>query len=206
MSALEEVDVEEQLQNQDDSDTPVIKINTEVSDEKKEPKFEVGDIVADTVNFDPQGPIPPVYVVKEIREGGKYLIEQQNLEGDEIPPPYEVNEDDLKPVSPTSPSGPFDTPEKSQELVENKEDENLTEITSDETDSEDDDSDDEDDFKKLESDISRDYLLSFHPELKQINFKPSNFMIWFFVPNHIEPSLTMVAVLGFIFSNNIILY
>ena len=39
MSALEEVDVEEQLQNQDDSDTPVIKINTEVSNEKKEPKF-----------------------------------------------------------------------------------------------------------------------------------------------------------------------
>ena len=255
MSALEEVDVEQQLQDQDDSDSPVIKINTEVSDEKKEPKFEVGDIVADTVNFAPQGPIPPVYVVKEIREGGKYLIEQQNLEGDEIPPPYEVNEDDLKPVSPTSPSGPFDTPdslknlkepkfkvgdivadtvnfnskfgeaqalyivkditedgkylieeynlpeglevspphevddddlegpispkspsgpfdtpEKSQELVENKEDENLTEITSDETDSEDDDSDDEDDFKKLENDISRDYLLSYHPELKQINF------------------------------------
>ena len=255
MSALEEVDVEEQLQSQEDSDSPVIKINTEVSDEKKEPKFKVGDIVADTVNFDPQGPIPPVYIVKEIREGGKYLIEQQNLEGAEIPPPYEVNEDDLKPVSPTSPSGPFDTPdslknlkepkfkvgdivadtvnfnskfgeaqplyivkditedgkylieeynlpegvevspphevdeddlegpinpkspsgpfdtpEKSQELAENKEDENLNEITSDETDSEDDESDDEDDFKKLENDISRDYLLSYHPELKQINF------------------------------------
>ena len=267
MSALEEVDVEEQLQNQDDSDTPVIKINTEVSDEKKEPKFEVGDIVADTVNFDPQGPIPPVYVVKEIREGGKYLIEQQNLEDDEIPSPYEVGEDDLTPVNPKSPSGSSDTPEslkkkpkfKVGELVidmvnfkpvdaankevqpiyivkaitedgkylieqhnveegqevspayeideddltpvnppspdfapeskfelsteqkemveqgikdeaEDEKNENLTEITSDETDSEDDDSDDEDDFKKLENDISRDYLLSYHPELKQINF------------------------------------
>ena len=248
MSALEEVDVEKQLQSQDDSDTPVIKINTEVSDENKEPKFKVGelvidmqnfkvvdaankevqpiyvvkaitedgkylieqhnveegqevspayeideddltpvnppspdfpaqepkfnvgDIVADTVNFDPTGPIPPLYIVKEIREGGKYLIEQQNLEGDEIPQPYEVNEDDLTPVNPTTPSGPFDTPEKTPELQENKEDENLTEITSDETDSEDDDSDDEDDFKKLENDISRDYLLSYHPELKQINF------------------------------------
>ena len=33
MSVLEEVDVEEQLQNQYDSDTPVIKINTEVKAE-----------------------------------------------------------------------------------------------------------------------------------------------------------------------------
>ena len=39
MSALEE-DVEEQLQVLN-SDSPVIKINTEVSDEKKEPKFKV---------------------------------------------------------------------------------------------------------------------------------------------------------------------
>ena len=259
MSALEEVDVEEQLLKQDEQDSPVIKINTEVSDEKKTPKFKVGDIVADTVNFDPKGPIPPLYIIKEIREGGKYLIEQQNLEDDEIPSPYEVNEDDLTPVDPKSPSGPSDTPEslkkkpkfKVGELVidaqnfkvvdaankevqpiyivkaitedgkylieqqnveegeepspayeideddltpvnppspdfapvqkemveqgikqqtEEKKDENLTEITSDETDSEDDDSDDEDDFKKLENDISRDYLMSYHPELKQINF------------------------------------
>ena len=35
MSALEEVDVEQQLQDQDDSDSPVIKINTEVSEERK---------------------------------------------------------------------------------------------------------------------------------------------------------------------------
>ena len=49
MSALEEVDVEQQLQDQDDSDSPVIKINTEVSDEKKEPKFKVGQLVKDTI-------------------------------------------------------------------------------------------------------------------------------------------------------------
>ena len=140
---------------------------------KKKPKFKVGDIVADTVNFNSKfGEAQALYIVKDITEDGKYLIEEYNLpEGLEVSPPHEVDEDDLEgPISPKSPSGPFDTPEKSQELVENKEDENLTEITSDETDSEDDDSDDEDDFKKLESDISRDYLLSFHPELKQINF------------------------------------
>ena len=161
MSALEEVDVEQQLQDQDDSDSPVIKINTEVSEEKKEPKFKVGDIVSDTVNFNSKyGEVQPLYIVKDITEDGKYLIEEHNVpEGVEVSPPYEVNEDDLEgPINPKSPSEPFDTPEKSQELVENKEEaaEKLDEITSDETDSDDEeDSDtDDDDFKKVVSKLN----------------------------------------------------
>lgn len=177
MSALEEVDVEKQLQSQEDSDSPVIKINTEVSDEKKEPKFKVGELVIDMVNFKPvdaaNKEVQPIYVVKAIKEDGKYLIEQQNVEeGQEPSPAYEIDEDDLTPVNPPSP----DFAPEQQEMVDKgiKEEEaveKLNEITSDETDSEEDDSDeDEDDFKKLENDISKDYLMSYHPELKQINF------------------------------------
>ena len=70
MSALEEVDVEQQLQNQDDSDSPVIKINTEVIDEKKEPKFKVGELVIDAQNFKvvdaANKEVQPIYVVKAI--------------------------------------------------------------------------------------------------------------------------------------------
>ncbi len=177
MSALEEVDVEKQLQSQEDSDRPVIKINTEVSDEKKEPKFKVGELVIDMVNFKPvdaaNKEVQPIYVVKAIKEDGKYLIEQQNVEeGQEPSPAYEIDEDDLTPVNPPSP----DFAPEQKEMVDKgiKEEEaveKLNEITSDETDSDEDDSDeDEDDFKKLENDISKDYLMSYHPELKQINF------------------------------------
>ena len=69
-SVLEEVDVEQQLQDQDDSDSPVIKINTEVSEEKKEPKFEVGELVLDAKNFKvvdaANKEVQPIYVVKAI--------------------------------------------------------------------------------------------------------------------------------------------
>ena len=72
MSVLEEVDVEEQLQNQDDSDTPVIKINTEVGDEEKKPKFKVGELVIDAQNFKvvdaANKEVQPIYVVKAITE------------------------------------------------------------------------------------------------------------------------------------------
>ena len=48
--------------------------------------------------------------------------------------------------------------------------EKLNEITSDETDSDDSDDEDDDNFKKLENDISKEYLMSYHPELKNINY------------------------------------
>ena len=90
-------------------------------------------------------------------------------------------EDELTPFTPPSSEFANNTPtfeltSEQQKLVDKgiKEEEaaeKLQEITSDETDSEDDDSDEDDeDFKKLENDISREYLLSYHPELKNINF------------------------------------
>lgn len=182
MSALEEVDVEKQLQSQEDSDSPVIKINTEVSDEKKEPKFKVGQLVKDTINFVPGEEVEPIYQVIEAKDDGKYLIEKLNVkEGEQADPPHEIHGDDLTPFTPPSPEFANNTPTfelstEQKEMVDKgiKEEEaveKLNEITSDETDSDDDDSDeDEDDFKKLENDISKDYLMSYHPELKQINF------------------------------------
>ena len=181
MSVLEEVDVEQQLQNQDDSDSPVIKINTEVSDEKKEPKFKVGQLVKDTINFVPGQEVEPIYQVMEVTDNGKYLIEQINVEeGEQAEPPHEIDGDDLTPFTPPSPEfanePKFELSTEQKEMVEQgikeeEEEEKLQEIASEETDSDDDtDSDDEDNFKKLENDISNDYLLSFHPELKQINF------------------------------------
>ena len=183
MSALEEVDVEQQLQDQDDSDSPVIKINTEVSEEKKEPKFKVGQLVKDTINFVPGQEVDPIYQVIEVTDDGKYLIEQVNVkEGEQADPPHEMDGDDLTPFTPPSTEFANNTPTfesttEQKEMVEQgikeeeKAEEKLNEITSDETDSEDDDSDDDDDeFKKLENDISREYLLSYHPELKNINF------------------------------------
>jgi len=186
MSVLEEVDVEEQLQNQDDSDTPVIKINTEVGDEEKKPKFKVGELVIDAQNFKvvdaANKEVQPIYVVKAITEDGKYLIEQHNVEeGQEPSPAYEIDEDDLTPVNPPSPdfaSEPkFELPTEQQQIVdkgikqESEAQEKLNEITSDETDSDDDsDEEDDDNFKKLENDISKEYLMSYHPELKNINF------------------------------------
>ena len=107
MSALEEVDVEQQLQEQEDSENPVIKINTEVNDENIESKFK------------------------------EEVVKKEDEE-----------------------------PEEVEKAVEK-----LDEITSDENDSDDESEDEEeDDLKKLENDITKDYLLSFHPELKQINF------------------------------------
>ena len=150
MSALEEVDVEQQLQNQDDSDSPVIKINTEVSDEKKEPKFKVGQLVKDTINFVPGQEVEPIYQVMEVTDDGKYLIEQVNVgEGEQADPPHEMDGDDLITFTPPSPEFANNTPTFEQkEMVEQgiKEEEevaeNLNEITSDETDS-DDESDEE---------------------------------------------------------------
>jgi len=181
MSALEEVDVEEQLQSQEDSDSPVIKINTEVSDEKKEPKFKVGQLVKDTINFVPGQEVEPIYQVMKVTDDGKYLIEKVNVkEGEQADPPHEMDGEDLTPFTPPSPEFANNTPtfeltSEQKKIVdkgieEEEAAENLNEITSDETDSEEEESDDEDDFKKLENDISKDYLMSYHPELKQINF------------------------------------
>ena len=181
MSVLEEVDVEQQLQNQDDSDSPVIKINTEVSDENEELKFKVGQLVKDTINFVPGEEVEPIYQVIEVKDDGKYLIEQVNVkEGQQADPPHEIDGDDLTPFTPPSPEFANNTPTfelstEQKEMVDKgikeEEEEKLQEIASEETDSDDDtDSDDEDNFKKLENDISNDYLLSYHPELKQINF------------------------------------
>ena len=187
MSALEEVDVEQQLQDQDDSGSPVIKINTEVSDEKKEPKFKVGQLVKDTINFVPGQEVEPIYQVMEVTDNGKYLIEQVNVaEGEKADPPHETDGDDLIEFTPPSSEFANNTPTfesttEQKEMVEqgikaeeeNKEEvvEKLQEITSDETDSEDDsDEEDDDNFKKLENDISKEYLMSYHPELKNINF------------------------------------
>lgn len=177
MSALEEVDVEQQLQDQDDSDSPVIKINTEVSEEKKEPKFKVGQLVKDTINFVPGQEVEPIYQVMEVTDDGKYLIEQVNVgEGEKADPPHEMDGDDLIEFTPPSSEFANNTPTEQKEMVEQgiKEEEaaeKLNEITSDETDSEDDsDEEDDDNFKKLENDISKEYLMSYHPELKSINF------------------------------------
>ena len=179
MSALEEVDVEQQLQDQDDSDSPVIKINTEVSDEKKEPKFKVGQLVKDTINFVPGQEVEPIYQIMEVTDNGKYLIEQINVEeGEQAEPPHEMDGDDLIAFTPPSPEFANNTPTEQNKIVdkgiEEEEEEvaqKLDEITSDETDSDDEsDEEEEDDLKKLENDITKDYLLSFHPELKQINF------------------------------------
>lgn len=177
MSALEEVDVEQQLQEQQDSQNPVIKINTQVNDEdSKKTKFKVGDLVIDMINFKTDKQVQPIYIVKAITKDGKYLIEQHNVQEDEkISPPYEIDEDDLTPVNPESPLiAPDETIKLSTEKVENfdhvqnKETLNLNEITDD--DESDEESDDEDELKKLETDVTKDYLLSFHPELEQINF------------------------------------
>lgn len=192
-SVLEEVDVQQQLEDQEGEDSPVIKINTEVNeDDNKEPKFKVGELVIDMVNFINDKEVQPIYIVKAINENGKYLIEQQNVqEGQTDNTPYEIDEDDLTPVNPESPEGPYqkldiDDPENStnlkfelsteqQKIVddsikeEEEDEEKLNEITDDEDD-DGDESDDGDEFKKLENDISRDYLLSYHPELKQINY------------------------------------
>ena len=174
MSALEEVDVEQQLQDQDDSDSPVIKINTEVSDEKKEPKFKVGQLVKDTINFVPGQEVEPIYQIMEVTDDGKYLIEQVNVgEGEKADPPHEMDADDLIAFTPPSPEFANNTPTEQKEMVEEEEEvaQKLDEITSDETDSDDEsEEEEEDDLKKLENDITKDYLLSFHPELKQINF------------------------------------
>ena len=188
-SVLEEVDVEQQLEDQEGEDSPVIKINTEVNDEddNKKSKFKVGDLVIDMLNFKSDKEVQPIYIVKAINENGKYIIEQQNVEeGQDNNTPYEIDEDDLTPVNPESPEDPYqgpniDEPDNSTNLkfelsaeqpkfVDDgiKEEEKLNEITDDEDD--DDESDDGDEFKKLENDISRDYLLSYHPELKQINY------------------------------------
>ena len=111
----------------------------------------------------------------EVTDDGKYLIEQVNVgEGEKADPPHEMDGDDLE-FTPPSPEFANITPTEQKEMVEQgiKEEEEvaqkLDEITSDETDS-DDESDEEDDDLKLENDITKDYLMSFHPELKQINF------------------------------------
>jgi len=182
MSALEEVDVEEQLQNQEDSQTPVIKINTELSDENKEPKFKVGELVIDMQNFKvvdaANKEVQPIYVVKAITEDGKYLIEQQNVEeGQEPSPAYEIDEDDLTPVNPPSPDfapeSKFELSSEQQQLVDKGIEEEANEqlnVITDEDDDDDDDDEGDDELKKLENNMQKDYLLSYHPELKQINF------------------------------------
>jgi len=197
-SVLEEVDVEQQLEDQEGQDSPVIKINTEViEDDDKNSKFKVGDLVIDMLNFKSDKEVQPIYIVKAINDNGKYLIEQQNVEeGQDDNTPYEIHEDDLTPVNPESPEGPYqkfnmDEPDNSanlkfelsteqQKMVddgikeekeeEEEEEEKLNEITDDDGDDDGDESDDGEEFKKLENDISRDYLLSYHPELKQINY------------------------------------
>lgn len=190
-SVLEEVDVEQQLEDQEGQDSPVIKINTEVKqDGDKNPKFKIGELVIDMLNFKSDKEVQPIYIVKAINENGKYLIEQQNVEeGQDDNTPYEIDEDDLTPVNPESPEGPYqkfnmDEPENSTNLkfelsteqqkivddsIKEENEEKLNEITDDEDD-DGDESDDGEEFKKLENDISRDYLLSYHPELKQINY------------------------------------
>ena len=190
-SVLEEVDVEQQLEDQEGQDSPVIKINTEVKqDGDKNPKFKIGELVIDMLNFKSDKEVQPIYIVKAINENGKYLIEQQNVEeGQDDNTPYEIDEDDLTPVNPESPEGPYqkfnmDEPENSTNLkfelsteqqkivddsIKEENEEKLNEITDDEDD-DGDESDDGEEFKKLENDISRDNLLSYHPELKQINY------------------------------------
>ena len=190
-SVLEEVDVEQQLEDQEGQDSPVIKINTEVKqDGDKNPKFKIGELVIDMLNLKSDKEVQPIYIVKAINENGKYLIEQQNVEeGQDDNTPYEIDEDDLTPVNPESPEGPYqkfnmDEPENSTNLkfelsteqqkivddsIKEENEEKLNEITDDEDD-DGDESDDGEEFKKLENDISRDYLLSYHPELKQINY------------------------------------
>ena len=72
-SVLEEVDVEQQLEDQEGQDSPVIKINTEViEDDDKNSKFKVGDLVIDMLNF------------KSDKEAFTFKIDQITRKLDEI--------------------------------------------------------------------------------------------------------------------------
>jgi DNA-directed RNA polymerase I, II, and III subunit RPABC2 len=110
----------------------------------------------------------PIYKIKDKNEEGKYLIEQWNVnEGETVSPEKWVKEDEISPQVPDSPDSPAYVPEPSVNPFAVQE-EVLPEISSEE------DSDDDEyneNMKKLEQDINKDYLYSYHPETKQINYK-----------------------------------
>jgi len=129
-SVLEEVDVEEQLEQQEGQDSPVIKINTETNN---------------------------------VEEEKSNTPDEEDVDG----------EDNSIPVDPTStlfsPENTFQLSTEQKNVAQPGLDEpNLDEISDNEDSG--DESDDGEEFKKLDNDISRDYLLSYHPELKQINY------------------------------------
>ena len=133
--------------------------------------YNVGDFIK--VPYQPEfGDNQPIYKIKEITDEGKYVIERQVEEGTSTPSPEIVDKEYLSPAAPQSPSpGPTETKVIATSppfMAVAPETDDLNEISSEE------DSDDEEyneNMQKLEQEINRDYLYSYHPETKQINYK-----------------------------------
>ena len=127
--------------------------------------YNVGDFVK--MAYQPEfGENQPVYKIKEITDEGKYVVERQVEEGTSTPSPETVDKEFLSPAAPKSPS-PGPITDTSPPFVIEQDQEDLEEVSSE------DDSDDEyeENMQKLEQDINTDYLYSYHPETKQINYK-----------------------------------
>ncbi len=200
MSDLEEVDVEQQLKKaeesgddtgsivlsepedvedvEDDSDDELLSgpddgepeeddMGQESDIEDDDNTYNVGDFVK--MAYQPEfGENQPVYKIKEITDEGKYVVERQVEEGTSTPSPETVDKEFLSPAAPKSPSpGPGPITDTSPPFVIEQDQEDLEEVSSE------DDSDDEyeENMQKLEQDINTDYLYSYHPETKQINYK-----------------------------------
>ena len=198
MSDLEEVDVEQQLKKaeesgddtgsivlsepedvedvEDDSDDELLSgpddgepeeddMGQESDIEDDDNTYNVGDFVK--MAYQPEfGENQPVYKIKEITDEGKYVVERQVEEGTSTPSPETVDKEFLSPAAPKSPS-PGPITDTSPPFVIEQDQEDLEEVSSE------DDSDDEyeENMQKLEQDINTDYLYSYHPETKQINYK-----------------------------------
>ena len=160
----EEDDMDKESDTQDEAEDEMGK-ESDIEDD--DDKYHIGDMVVSTDYF-PGKEHQPIYKIKDKNEEGKYLIEQWNVnEGETVSPEKWVKEDEISPQVPDSPDSPAYVPEPSVNPFAVQE-EVLPEISSEE------DSDDDEyneNMKKLEQDINKDYLYSYHPETKQINYK-----------------------------------
>ena len=160
----EEDDMDKESNTQDEAEDEMGK-ESDIEDD--DDKYHIGDMVVSTDYF-PGKEQQPIYKIKDKNEEGKYLIEQWNVnEGETVSPEKWVKEDEISPQVPDSPDSPAYVPEPSVNPFAVQE-EVLPEISSEE------DSDDDEyneNMKKLEQDINKDYLYSYHPETKQINYK-----------------------------------
>ena len=161
----EEDDMSKESDTQDET-TKEDEMGKESDIEDDDDKYNIGDTVISTTYF-PEKEQQPIYKIKDKNEEGKLLIEQWNVkEGDTVSPDRWVKEDEISPIVPDSPAYVPEIPVIPFDVQE--EEEVLPEISS-----EDDSDDDEynENMKKLEQDINKDYLYSYHPETKQINYK-----------------------------------